>query len=85
MRQIRIFPQFALGLDAESKRLRVTDELRGEWNNQRGRGPGVNQRLSLDNEHGSGLSGLRPTSGVQGGELYLTALVGWFLWRRTPH
>ena len=84
--KIGVFPKFTLGRNSETERFRVVNELGGEGNDQGGGMSGIEQRLGLDDEHGSGLSRFRPTARIQVGKPNLAALThkGLSQWRQTP-
>ena len=84
--QIGVSPKFALSGNSETERFRVVNELGGKGNDQGGGMSGIEQRLGLDDEHGSGLSRFRPTARIQVGKLNLAALThtGLSRWHQTP-
>ena len=83
--KIGVFPKFTLGRNSETERFHVFNELGGEGNDQGGGMSGIEQRLGLDDEHGSGLSRFRPTARIQVGKLNLAALTheGLSQWHQT--
>jgi hypothetical protein len=70
--QIGRLPQTSGSRDPDAKGHGVIDQTRGEENDQGGRVAGVEQRLRLDDEDGSGLAWLGSPTGIEAGQSHLT-------------
>ncbi len=83
--QIGRLPQPSGSRDPDAKGLGVGDQARGEGNDQGGRVAGVEQRLRLDDEDGSGLAWLSSPTGIEAGQPHLTPTKhpGPARWQRT--
>ncbi|MCY4596531.1 MAG: hypothetical protein OXC19_17240 [Bryobacterales bacterium] len=72
--RVRIALQISCGGDSDPERLGIRYHARREWGHKGRRMSGVEQRLRLDNQYGTGLSRLGSPSRIQIRNPHLTAL-----------